>query len=200
MFRSYTVARCIAAFADKGNVSIQFKGEVAKTVSWCNKDVNNRSLVDDFEAARTVYDLARQPQKWRLAAVPTKFRDGFDVKNLNYGYKRAKISAYTVDNIFGGSQGLGGGYQPPANFDDDDRKFYYERLCLSNQIFPNRAIAGLVAYPQQVLDIAYYPSERGMYNYNTDLDANGRLKTPRTNFGAINRGHYFGQRLRQCEY
>ena len=167
--------------------SIQFKGEFAKLLPGVSRDVNNRSLVDDFEAARTVYDLARQPQKWRLAAVPTKFRDGFTGKDLNYGYKRAKISAYTVDNIFGGAQGLGGGYQPPTNFDDDDRKNYYERLYLPNQIFPNRPIAGLVTYPQQVLDIAYYPSERGMYNYNTDLNSDGRMKTPRNNFGALSR-------------
>ncbi|WP_167267074.1 T9SS outer membrane translocon Sov/SprA [Dyadobacter arcticus] len=167
--------------------SIQFKGEFAKLLPGVSKDVNNRSLVDDFEAARTIYDLSRQPQKWRLASVPTKFREGFDGKTLNYAYKRAKISAYTVDNIFGGSQGLGGGYQPPSNIEDADRKFFYERLFLPNEIFPNRAIAGLVTYPQQVLDIAYYPSERGMYNYNADLATDGRLKTPRLNFGAISR-------------
>ncbi|MHA4736541.1 T9SS outer membrane translocon Sov/SprA [Dyadobacter sp. MSC1_007] len=167
--------------------SIQFKGEVAKLFPGVTKDVNNRSLVDDFEAARTVYDLSRQPQKWRLASVPTKFRQGFDGKNLNYAYKRAKISAYTVDNIFGGAQGLGGGYQPPTNINDEDRKNYYERLYLPNEIFPKRAIAGLVTYPQQVLDIAYFPTERGMYNYNTDLTPDGRLKIPKANFGAISR-------------
>ncbi|WP_439557785.1 cell surface protein SprA, partial [Dyadobacter sp.] len=167
--------------------SIQFKGEFAKLLPGVSKDVNNRSLVDDFEAARTIYDLSRQPQKWRLASVPSKFRDGLDGRTLNYAYKRAKISAYTVDNIFGGAQGLGGGYQPPANIEEADRKNFYERLFLPNEIFPNRPIAGLVTYPQQVLDIAYYPSERGMYNYNTDLNPDGRLKTPRQNFGAISR-------------
>jgi cell surface protein SprA len=167
--------------------SIQFKGEFAKLLPGVSKDVNNRSLVDDFEAARTIYDLSRQPQKWRLASVPGKFREGFDGRTLNYGYRRAKISAYTVDNIFGGAQGLGGGYQPPTNLEEADRKNFYERLFLPNEIFPNRPIAGLVTYPQQVLDIAYYPSERGMYNYNTDITADGRLKTPRQNFGAISR-------------
>ncbi|WP_138481090.1 T9SS outer membrane translocon Sov/SprA [Dyadobacter bucti] len=167
--------------------TIQFKGEVAKLFPGVSKDVNNRSLVDDFEAARTVYDLSRQPQKWRLASIPPAFRVGTDGKSLSYGYKRAKISAYTVDNIFGGDQGLGGGYQPPANIEASDRENFYERLFLPNDIFPNRPIAGLVTYPQNVLDIAYYPSERGMYNYNVDLDATGRLKTPRQNFGGISR-------------
>lgn len=167
--------------------SIQFKGEFAKLLPGVSKDVNNRSLVDDFEATRTIYDLSRQPQKWRLAGVPPAFRQGTDGKTLNYAYRRAKISAYTVDNIFGGDQGLGGGYQPPGNFEDEDRKYYYERLYLPNEIFPNRAIAGLVTYPQNVLDISYFPSERGMYNYNVDLAPDGRLKNPRQNFGAISR-------------
>ncbi|CAG4990158.1 hypothetical protein DYBT9275_00465 [Dyadobacter sp. CECT 9275] len=167
--------------------TIQFKAEVAKLFPGVSKDVNNRSLVDDFESARTVYDLARQPQKWRLAAVPAKFRSGADGKSLAYAYKRAKISAYTVDNIFGGAQGLGGGYQSPSNITEADRENFYERLYLPNEIFPNRSIAGLVTYPQNILDIAYYPSERGIYNYNTDLTPDGRLKLPKQNFGALTR-------------
>ncbi|MCE7041201.1 cell surface protein SprA [Dyadobacter sp. CY312] len=165
--------------------SIQFKAEFAKLFPGVSKDVNNRSLVDDFEATRTVYDLARQPQKWRLGAVPEEFRTGTS-KELSYGYKRAKISAYTVDNIFGGLDGLGGGYQIPTNITSADSN-YYEKLYLPNQIFPNRSIAGMVTYPQNLLDIAYFPSERGMYNYNTDLTNEGRLKMPRQNFGGISR-------------
>jgi cell surface protein SprA len=166
--------------------SIQFKAEFAKLFPGVSKDVNNRSLVDDFEATRTVYDLARQPQKWRLAAIPPKFTNGKAGNDRSYGYKRAKISAYTVDNIFGGQGGLGGGYQLPGNITVADSN-YYEKLYLPNQIFPNRAIAGLVTYPQNILDISYFPSERGMYNYNTDLTNDGRLKLPRQNFGGISR-------------
>ncbi len=60
-------------------------------------------------------------------------------------------------------------------------------LYLPKDIFPNRSVAGLINYPQNVLDIAYYPAERGMYNYTSDLDANGRLITPRANFGGLSR-------------
>ncbi|WP_025764795.1 T9SS outer membrane translocon Sov/SprA [Dyadobacter tibetensis] len=168
--------------------SIQFKAEVAKLFPGVTKDVNNRSLIDDFESARTVYDLARQPQKWRLGSVPEKFRAGAGSgKTLEYAYNRAKISAYTVDNIFAGDQGLGGGYNPPQNINATDRENFYERLYLPTDIFPNRSIAGLVTYPQNILDIAFYPSERGMYNYNSDLTSDGRLKNPKRNFGALTR-------------
>jgi cell surface protein SprA len=169
--------------------SIQLKAEFAKLFPGVAKDINNRSLVDDFESARTVYDLARQPQKWRLGSVPKSIEDskGLDRKSLSYGYNRAKITAYTVDNIFGDSQGLGGGYLPPTNIDEADRKNVYERLYLPTDIFPNRSVAGLINYPQNILDIAYYPKERGMYNYSTDLDRDGRLNNPKNNFGALTR-------------
>ncbi len=168
--------------------SIQFKAEIAKMFPGVSKDVNNRSLVDDFESARVVYDLARQPQKWRLAAVPEKFRNGAsDGKKLDYAYKRGKISAYTIDNVFGGTQGLGGGYNPPQNITEADRANFYQRLYLPNEIFPNRSVAMLQTYPQNIFDVAFYPSERGMYNYTTDLTADGRLKNPKLNFGALTR-------------
>jgi cell surface protein SprA len=167
--------------------SIQFKGEFAQLIPGVSKEVNNRSLIDDFESTRTVYDLARQPQKWRLSAVPPQYRQGLDGKTLDYGYKRAKISAYVVDNIFGGAAGLGGGVEAPTNITDVDRQNFYERLYLPKDIFPNRSVAGLINYPQNVLDIAYYPTEKGMYNYASDLDANGMLKNPRANFGGLSR-------------
>lgn len=169
--------------------SIQFKAEFAKLFPGVSKDVNNRSLVDDFEAARTVYDMGRQPQKWRLASVPPQFNGGRSKKDLSYGFKRAKISAYSVDNIFGGQAGLGGaGYKFPSNMvAQGDSVNYYERLFISDQIFPNRAIAGMVKYPLSLLDISYFPSERGMYNYTTDFTEAGKLKSPKQNFGAITR-------------
>ncbi|WP_149240551.1 cell surface protein SprA [Dyadobacter sp. 32] len=169
--------------------SIQFKAEVAKLFPGVTKDVNNRSLVDDFESTRTVYDLARQPQKWRPGAVPGRLvRDrGLSGKTLEYNYNRAKISAYTVDNIFGGPQGLGGGYQPPTNLTEADKRNYYEKLFLPTDIFPNRSISGLINYPQNILDIAYYPKERGMYNYNPALESDGRLSRPIENFGVLSR-------------
>jgi cell surface protein SprA len=167
--------------------SIQFKAEIAKLIPGVSKEVNNRSLIDDFESTRTVYDLARQPQKWRLSTVPEAYRKGFDGKTLDYGFKRAKISAYVIDNLFGGAAGLGGNAQSPPNITEEDRQNVYTKLYLPRDIFPNRSVSGLINYPQNVLDIAYYPTERGIYNYNTDLDVNGRLKNPRQNFGGLSR-------------
>mgnify|MGYP003708543117 CR=1 FL=1 len=164
--------------------SILFKGEVAKLFPGVAPRVNNRSLVDDFEGARTIYDLTRQPTRWRLGATPQQYPQGTLTNPLEYGYRRAKISAYTVDNIFV-IQGFGAGLRPP-NITDADLENYYERQFNPQQLFPGRSVPPL-NLPQNILDIAYYPRERGMYNYNPDLDNDGFLKNPRRNFGAISR-------------
>lgn len=164
--------------------NIQFRGEVAQLFPGVSPRVNNRSLVDDFEAARTIYDLTRQPTRWRLGSTPPQFPQGTPSSPLEYGYRRARITAYTVDNIFSkfGSTFV----RQRPNLTEDDYKNYYERLFLPQEIFPGRSVP-VLNLPQSILDIAYYPSERGMYNYNPDLDPNGRLRNPRRNFGAISR-------------
>ncbi|GAB3168566.1 T9SS outer membrane translocon Sov/SprA [Telluribacter humicola] len=165
--------------------NIQFRGEVAQLFPGVSPRVNNRSLVDDFEAARTIYDLTRQPTRWRLGATPPQFPQGTPTSPLEYGYRRARISAYTVDNIFG-TNGFGLGRQRPTNITPEDLDNYYEKLFRPQDLFPGRSVPPL-NLPQSILDIAYYPSERGMYNYNPDLDPNGRLKEAKRNFGAISR-------------
>lgn len=164
--------------------SIQFKGEVAKIFPGVAPRVNNRALVDDFEAARTVYDLTRQPNKWRVASTPGVFPES-GLSDLSYGFKRAKIAAYSVDNIFGYT-GLNGYSQPPANLGEADYQNYYQRLFTTQQIFPGRSVPPL-NLPQTILDVAYFPHEKGMYNYSTDVDANGLLTNPKASFGAISR-------------
>ena len=164
--------------------SIQFKGEVAKLFPGVSPLVNNRSLVDDFEAARTVYDLTRQPTRWRLGSTPQQYPQGSPDSPLEYGFRRAKISAYSVDNIFQFNPAFSAGLRP--NNIPDPVVNFYEKQFLPQNLFPGRSVPPL-NLPQNILDIAYFPEERGMYNYNPDLTNDGRLKNPRRNFGAISR-------------
>lgn len=166
--------------------NIQFKGEVAQLLPGVSPRISNRSLIDDFEAARTIYDLTRQPTRWRLGSTPQQFPQGSSTEPLEFGYRRARVSAYSVDNIFGRGMGISF-FQPPANLTEEDRQNYYERLFRPQDIFPGRNQLLNNFLPQNILDVAYYPRERGMYNYNPDLDPDGRLKNPKGNFGAISR-------------
>lgn len=165
--------------------AVNFQGEVAQSFAGLHPKVRNRIIVDDFEAARTQFDLTRQPTRWRVGGTPLQFPQGTPDDPLAYAYNRAKMSAYTIDISF--SPNAQGAFRArPTNITADDLNNVYERLFTPQEIFQGRG-AFLVNLPEATLDVAYYPKERGIYNYNTDLDSEGNLKNPRRNFGAITR-------------
>ena len=66
------------------------------------------------------------------------------------------------------------------------QSYHYAREVLETEVFPNKdPDLGSQITNLALLDIAYYPEERGQYNYNTDLLQSGFLKDPKSNFGAI---------------
>ncbi len=165
--------------------TVQINGEVAQLFPGTNPKARNESYLDDFEAARTIFDLTRQPTRWRLGATPQQFPQGSFADPLPFAYNRARISVYTVDPSIFGSAGLG----VSSNIDlDDVNKHVYERPFLPQDLFPGRS-ARVVQLPESILDVSYFPAERGMYNYNPNLDAKGNLPqaTLKQNFGAVTR-------------
>jgi cell surface protein SprA len=147
------------------------------------------SFIDDFENTATPTTLMNR-LSWKLSPVPKTPDNRFDLANgadndLRAGYKRAKLSWYTIDNsVF---------YLPngqrlrPKNITDEMLKNHYVRKVGPQEIFPFRDQT-LGNFNEQILDIAYYPAERGPYNYNTDLDANGNLRNPQSNWAGIMTG------------
>ncbi len=165
---------------------VDFQGEFAQLFPGVAPRVGGNAFIDDFEGSRTVYDLARQALKWKLGATPDAFK--FDINNQNElknHDKRAKISAYNADMTFYGVGG-GLGLDAPQNFDEKDQSNIYERRVSPQDIFKGKDIQNF-NFPVSVFDISYFPSERGAYNYNYDLDQNGLMKNPKNNFGAITR-------------
>jgi cell surface protein SprA len=165
--------------------SIQFQGEVAQSFAGLHPQVRNRIIVDDFESARTQFDLTRQPTRWRMGGTPQQFPQGTPTNPLEYAYNRAKISAYSIDISFSPTAQIGL-RDRPQNILPEDFNNFYERLFTPQEIFTGRG-QFLVNLPENILDIAYFPHERGQYNYNPDLDPDGRLRNPRKNFGAVTR-------------
>jgi len=159
---------------------ITFTGEYARLFPAVASGARGNSFIDDFEGAETPFDLTRIPQvNWKLGATPLLFPEAKD-NTLGYSFRRAKIAWYTVDNTF---------YREakPGGLNEQDLRNHFVRQVLPQEIFPNRA-------PQQVnmnenlMNIAYYPSERGMYNYNPAVDAQGNLTTPpQQNWAALTR-------------
>ena len=164
--------------------TVQFNGEVAQLFPGTNPKARNESYLDDFEAARTIFDLTRQPTRWRLGATPQQFPQGTFSNPLPYAFNRARMSVYTVDpSIFGSTGSLG----VTSNIDLEDVKAHvYERAFQPQDLFPGRS-ARVVQLPESILDVSYFPAERGIYNYNPNLNANGSLPNPRQNFGSVTR-------------
>ncbi len=142
------------------------------------------SFIDDFENTATPYSLLN-PVGWKLAHTPLDPR--FD-KSLavgakddrGAGYKRARLAWYQIDNLFYRESSQ----YKPNNITSSDLENHYVRPVLPQEIFPYKD-PYVGNFYEQILDLAYYPSERGPYNYNTDLNTDGTLKDPVNNWAGI---------------
>ena len=146
--------------------------------------------VDDFEGSQSSIDM-RSPSAWSLSSVPSKkgnsnpefFGDYDGVLNgfeaLKYGFRRAKLSWYSVDPIFYSSQ-------RPGGITDADLSFNKTRRIYLKELFPITDVVEGQSTVINTLDLSYYPTERGPYNYNPAADGN-TLPNPEENFGGIMR-------------
>ncbi len=169
--------------------SIQFTAEYAKLFPAVNnKRIGGNAMIDDFEATRNINDLTRQPTRWRPASTPEKFQGS--ATGYDYNFKRGKIAVYTVDQSTYYQGGFGGtGDVLPPKVTEEANGNLYEKAFSPAQIFTGRSLTSFNKdIPLNILDFSYFPAERGMYNYNTNLDADGYLPNPKQNFGSVMRG------------
>jgi cell surface protein SprA len=162
-----------------------FAGEFAAIIPGANQLIGRdggTSYIDDFEASEIPYDLTRQPLTWALGTTPQQFLPNSRADTLAYAYKRAKLAWYSIDNT--AFFNVGSGQRPPANVGVGASTNHYTRPIPFNEISKNRD-AQIINQPEFTFDMAFYPDERGMYNYTTDLNPNGSLRNPRNNFGAV---------------
>jgi cell surface protein SprA len=138
------------------------------------------AYVDDFEGSQTSIDILT-PFSWSLASTPVAFEGTGSASNqLAYNFSRAKLAWYSIDPIFYGNQ-------QPAGITAADISDYRTRRVFVDEIFPN---VDLQQGQQQVintLDMAYYPNERGQYNYNPLAAGTNILPNPQDNWGGIMR-------------
>ena len=170
--------------------SITFSGEFAQILPGTSNIVEGKgtSYLDDFENAVTPINLGGWPA-WKIASTPDPPGANFDLtsesgSSLGINYRRAKLAWYTIDNsVFYRSTGLN---NRPDNITEDDLRNHYVKAVLPQDIFRQQD-RNLVVQNQQVFDIAYFPHERGPYNYNPDLTNRGLLKEPKKNWAGITR-------------
>ncbi|MEX6626617.1 T9SS outer membrane translocon Sov/SprA [Tenacibaculum salmonis] len=117
------------------------------------------SYLDDFEASEIPINLS-SPQQWFLASTPESPGFNGGSGDLSYNYNRAKIAWYNVDQLFYANGNR------PSNIDENELSRNEVRQIRYNELFPNTDLDITQQNLVRTLDLAYYPSERGPYNYN----------------------------------
>ena len=172
----------------KEQSSFNINGEFAQLLPGTSNiiDGEGTAYIDDFENTATPYSLM-SPSSWKLAATPRS--TAFDPANgaiddLSVNNLRAKIAWYQIDNQFYRSTG---GRFKPDNITEKDLQNNYVRAVGPQEIFPYKQLTQGVFF-EQIFDVAYFPDERGMYNYNTNLTSDGllnNLQNNKINWGGI---------------
>jgi cell surface protein SprA len=176
---------------EKSNLS--FSGEFAHLIPGVPKAINKggTSYVDDFEGAQSTIDL-RTYTAWRLASIPQGQPDLFpegNLKDLSAGFNRSKLAWYTIDPLLNGQ----GNSLTPSNIANDPTMLSDSRMrmVVSRDLFPNTQLAYGSVQNLPILDLAYYPTERGMYNYEANsstINSDGTFSNPKNRWGGIMRG------------
>lgn len=146
--------------------SFNWSGEFAQLLPGTSNivDGTGTGYIDDFENTATPYSLLN-PSAWKLASIPREFDEtNGESDNINAGFRRAKLAWYQVDNQFYRE----GGQYKPENITEADLQNHYVRAVSPIEIFPER-YRTQGNFFEQILDVAYYPTERGPYNYNPAL-------------------------------
>ncbi len=163
--------------------NLSVRGEVAflRPGSPQGNDFDGRTTtyIDDFEAAQTAISILN-PLGWELSSVPLEFGGDRANGDLAAGYRRAKLAWYSIDPIFYGSQ-------RPSGVTDSDLSSYATRRVFLDEIFPNVDVVQGQSQVLYTMDLAYYPSVRGPYNYNPLAAGSNTLPNPEQNFGGISR-------------
>jgi len=182
--------------------TLQIEGEFAHFVPGHSRVIGKAgtTYIDDFEGARSTVDL-RQFGYWHLASTPQgqldKFPETLTVDStmdpriqLAYGYNRARLSWYIIDQLFYNNTSV-----TPRNISREEQSRPYSRAVYEPELFPKKEYASVaVSTYMPVLNMAFFPEERGPYNYDVTegrfskgIDSDGSLKDPASRWGGMMR-------------
>lgn len=169
----------------KAPSSINFTAEFAQLVAGKSRGAQgNASYIDDFENSKSEIDISN-PQEWTLSSVPSVFPESKYTNDVRYGYNRALLAWYYIDPLFTRrSSSLTPGHikgDLEQLSDPDVREVY------KSELFPNKSVNMQESNTLNVLNLAYYPNERGPYNLDPSLDENGKLSNPGKRWGGMMR-------------
>jgi cell surface protein SprA len=144
--------------------------------------------IDDFESSKTSIDLRFPFVSWAMASTPQgnpKFPEANLNDSIDYNFNRAKLAWYNIEPNLQDRNSPNNPLRRNLTELSDPRV----RQVYTNELFPQRT-TNITDVQASTFDLAYYPTERGPYNFEsrkTAIDANGKLSNPASRWGGIMR-------------
>ncbi|WP_449421120.1 T9SS outer membrane translocon Sov/SprA [Pedobacter psychrophilus] len=179
----------IPFISTKETSSITFNGEFAKFNPGHPKALNfaggenGASYIDDFEGSRSIIDL-KGSTAWQISGTPQLFPESQLSNDLSYGFNRAKLAFFNIDPVFYSRTSS----LTPPNIQNNKTELsnHYVREVLETEVFPFKQTATGSLFNIATLNMAYYPTLRGPYNFTTTgLNPDGTLQNPRNRWGGM---------------
>lgn len=167
--------------------NISFTGEFAHLIPGHSRAIEKKgnAYIDDFEGSETTIDL-KQFSAWSISSTPSdNFPEALLSNDLRYGYNRAKLAWYYIDPLFLRNNAL-----TPSHLKEnpDQQSSHFVREIFEKDIFPKKESPSGIPTNISVLNLAFYPKERGPYNYDwQNINPDGTLSQPKERWGGIMR-------------
>jgi cell surface protein SprA len=179
-------------YSAKGMSSVNLYAEAAVLKPGHAKQIGKGDegviYIDDFEGTRSSIDLRFPLINWALASIPQGnngpggaaplFQESSRNNDSSSGFNRAKIAWYNIEPVLQEKRSQNNPIKSLPNFLDELSR-PQTRQVLQQEIFPKRSLnlgQGLLT----TFDIAFYPRNKGPYNYEFNsgkLDNAGNFNT-----------------------
>ncbi|NLA25600.1 MAG: cell surface protein SprA, partial [Bacteroidales bacterium] len=163
--------------------TLMFTGEFAQLIPGHSRaiDKEGNAYIDDFEGSQSNIDI-KSYVAWSLASTPNDpamFPEHGGNSPLEVGYNRAKLAWYVIDPLF---------YRSNSPVDPALQSSHLVREVYESEIFPFKESVTGIPTNMAVLNLAYYPEEKGPYNYSYNgLTQDGKLTNPTSRWAGIMR-------------
>lgn len=173
--------------------SIAFNAEYAQLIPGHHRAISDGraglAYLDDFESTKTNIDI-HYPYYWHLASTPYHdtnplFPEASLSNDVEYGKNRALLAWFAVDHSLNSES-----RRTPSNLRGnlEEQSNHYTRLVNEREIFPNKDINPMGYSTLTLLNLSYYPTQRGPYNLDVDgMNPDGTLADPAKRWGGIMR-------------
>ena len=186
-------------YSTKEKSTVTLEGEFAHLIPGNPSAITDEGVayLDDFEGSQSTINLT-SIFRWKLASTPQEQPDLFPEgvlplsDSLAFGFNRARTAWYVIDPLFWRNDS-----RTPDHISNnpDLQSNHYSREILQTEVFPQRSPDNGIVTNIPTLDLAYYPTERGMYNFDdgslpaiaSGINASGELNNPTTRWGGIMR-------------